>query len=45
MIDLSDIWYEDVVGKCPKCGFPTVYESGEEVCFYCGWSEEQEEDV
>ena len=41
---MTDILFDDVVGKCPNCGFPTVYEEGLEVCYYCGWSEEQEEE-
>ena len=40
---MTDIWLDDVAGRCPKCNFPTTYEQGIEVCYYCGWSEEQEE--
>lgn len=44
MTDKSEPWFDDVVGKCPDCGFPTCYENGIEVCYYCGWSEEQEKE-
>ena len=27
---------------CPKCSYPTVEEFGLEVCYHCGWSEEDE---
>ena len=26
--------------RCPVCGYPKVIESGLEVCYRCGWSEE-----
>lgn len=28
--------------NCPVCGYPTVYEFGLELCYHCGWSEEDE---
>lgn len=28
--------------NCPVCDYPTVYEFGLELCYYCGWSEEDE---
>lgn len=36
---------EDLNTYCPICGCPTVLEDGVEVCYYCGWSENMEEDV
>ena len=34
---------EEITGKnCPVCGYPTVREYGLEVCYHCGWSEDDE---
>lgn len=41
--NLTDAWIDDVAGKCPVCGHLTSYEKGVEVCYYCGWCEEKEE--
>lgn len=29
---------------CPICGNPIVYEEGLEVCYYCGWSQEDKDE-
>lgn len=34
---------EEITGNnCPVCGYPTVREMGLEVCYHCGWSEDDE---
>lgn len=29
---------------CPLCGNPIVLEEGLEVCYYCGWSQEDKDE-
>lgn len=37
---------EQLTGEnCPICGYPTVLEYGLEVCYKCGWSKDDEEDI
>ena len=37
---------EEITGKqCPICGYPTVLESGLEVCYHCGWNADDDEKV
>ena len=34
---------EELTGEnCPVCGYPIVLEHGLEVCYYCGWSKDDE---
>lgn len=28
--------------NCPLCGYPLVIEDGLEVCYYCGWFNEEQ---
>lgn len=41
MIDTGEI---PTGRECPRCGYPTVYELGTEVCYNCGWCVDDEED-
>lgn len=43
-VDIDDDEY--LTGReCPHCNLPTVYEFGIEVCYYCGWTEEEDNEL
>lgn len=43
-ISFEDTGLDEVVTEetCPICGYPIVIEYGLEVCYYCGWSRDDE---
>lgn len=43
--DFRDVDDEQITGdNCPECGYPTVLESGLEVCYKCGWYKDEAEE-
>ena len=37
---------EELAGyNCPRCGYPVVVEMDFELCYHCGWSKDEEENM